>query len=164
MFTHRYCPLLILFAVATFAGCSERPERKPWPWVITCDGVELKIEVATTPSQMKRGLMHRDRLREDWGMLFVYARDQRMSFWMKNTKVPLSIAFIDADLVVREIHDMEPMTEDSHDSAVAVRYALEVNRGWFARNGIRPGSVLKFSPRLDDLIDECVKGAEDGTE
>ena len=124
----------------------------------------MKVEPATTDAQRAYGLMYRDRLDEDWGMIFIWPDEEPRSFWMKNTKVPLSIAFIGSDRIVRNIQDMEPMTQDSHESGVAVQFALEVNRGWFARNGIKPGSELKFSAPLDDLVRKTVKGAKDGAE
>jgi uncharacterized membrane protein (UPF0127 family) len=142
--------------LAVLCGCSNGRDRKPWPWVVTCGDVELRVEPAKTTAERRYGLMYREHLGEDWGMLFIWPREQPLSFWMKNTKVPLSIAFIGADRVVRSIQDMEPMTEDSHASGVPVQFALEVNRGWFARNGIKPGSRLKFSAPLDDLVKECV--------
>jgi len=155
---------VLVLILALVAGCSQEAERKPWPWVVTCGKAKLKVEPVTKPKQQAYGLKNRQHLGENWGMLFIYAEDHVMDFWMQDTRIPLSIAFIDSGLVVRDIQDMEPMTEDSHQSSVPVRYALEVNRGWFARNDIKPGSVLKFSPRLDDLVKKTVKGADDGEE
>jgi uncharacterized membrane protein (UPF0127 family) len=156
--------VLVLLLLATFSGCSSGRERKPWPYVVTCGDAAVKVEYAMTEEQRHRGLMFRERLGEEWGMLFIWPEEQSLSFWMKDTRVPLSIAFIGSDRVVRDIQDMEPMTEDSHESGEAVQFALEVNRGWFARNGIKPGSKLKFSAPLDDLVRKTVKRAKDGAE
>jgi hypothetical protein len=115
-------------------------------------GVRIRVEVARTDAERARGLMYRDRLGSDWGMLFVYDREERLSFWMKNTKIPLSIAFLDAGLVVRDIQDMTPLDETLHVSRVPARYALEMEQGWFSRRGVAPGTVAKFSAELEALI------------
>ncbi len=90
--------------------------------------------------------MGRDSLDEDRGMLFVYDRDSRKSFWMKNTKIPLSIAYIAADGTIREIYDMEPLSTRIIESKYSVRYALEVNQGAFERHGIKAGDKVVFKP------------------
>lgn len=100
------------------------------------------VEIADTEETRSQGLMHRDELPENHGMLFVFDRDQRMSFWMKNTSIPLSIAYISSDGVIREIHDMEPHDLDSVRSSRSARYALEVNQGAFERNGIEVGDQV----------------------
>jgi uncharacterized membrane protein (UPF0127 family) len=88
--------------------------------------------------------MWRRSLAEGEGMLFVFDRDQILSFWMKNTIIPLSIAYIAADGRILEIHDMEPRNLSPVQSGRSARYALEVNRGWFTRMGITAGDVLIF--------------------
>jgi uncharacterized membrane protein (UPF0127 family) len=98
------------------------------------------------------GLMGRERLGPDWGMLFVYDHEETLRFWMKNTKIPLSIAFLDDGLVVRDIQDMAPFDLTPHVSQAPVRYALEMEQGWFARRNVVPGTVAKFSPELDAFI------------
>lgn len=99
----------------------------------------LRVEVADTEEARRTGLMFRKDLGENYGMLFVYESEERSAMWMKNTYVPLSVAFIDHDGRILNIADMEPLTLDSHPSSGAARYALEVNRGWFAKHGINPG-------------------------
>jgi uncharacterized membrane protein (UPF0127 family) len=87
--------------------------------------------------------MFRSRLEKDSGMLFVFDREQMLDFWMKNTSIPLSIAYIDSEGIIREIYDMKPLDISvSYPSKYPARYALEVNRGWFSRKGIRKGSRL----------------------
>lgn len=100
---------------------------------------KLQAEVAATPGTRERGLMFRYDLGEDQGMLFVFTEARRHSFWMKNTPLPLSIAFIDPKGVIINIRDMAPFTTDSHAADGDALYALEVNRGWFAQRGIRAG-------------------------
>ena len=107
---------------------------------------KLVAEVATTPDQMSTGLMNRFSLKPDHGMLFVYDRPQALSFWMKNTYVALSIAFIAPDGRIVNIEDMKPQTEESHWSRGPAMYALEMKKGWFAERGIGPGAVVKGIP------------------
>lgn len=112
----------------------------------------LKVSLAITPKQQKRGLMNIQgmpptRLPEDQGMLFVYKREEMISFWMKNTTIPLSIAFIDKKGVIKEIKDMVPGSRASVRPKKPAQYALEVNRGWFTRNGVKVGDKLKLNFR-----------------
>ena len=105
---------------------------------------EITVETADTQEAQEKGLMGRESLDEDRGMLFVYDLDSRKSFWMKNTKIPLSIAYIAADGTIREIYDMEPLSTRTVDSRYSVRYALEVNQGAFQRHGIKTGDKVEF--------------------
>jgi len=107
----------------------------------------LKVEVADDPYERARGLMYRHHLPEDRGMLFIFPYPQRLSFWMKNTYVPLSIAYVGSDWVIKEIYDMEPLDEKPVVSRHAVQYALEVNRGWFRRHGVKVGDTVRFPCR-----------------
>ena len=112
----------------------------------------LKVSLAITPEQQKRGLMNIQgmpptRLPEDQGMLFVYKREEMISFWMKNTTIPLSIAFIDKKGVIKEIKDMEPGSMASVRPKKPAQYALEVNRGWFTRNNVKVGDKLNLNFR-----------------
>lgn len=101
--------------------------------------VEIQIEVADTPESRSMGLSRRPSLPEGSGMLFIFAVDQQGPFWMKDTLIPLSIAFIGADGRILEIQDMAPMSEELHRPVQGYRYALEVNQGFFSRNGVNPG-------------------------
>lgn len=111
---------------------------------LTIRGYVLQVELASTPEQRSRGLMFREDLPEDGGMLFIFPSDRVVSFWMKNTPLPLSIAFIDAEKRIVNIDDMQPYDETSHPSAGPIRYALEVHQGWFARHGIVAGDSVTF--------------------
>lgn len=103
----------------------------------------VRAEIADTPQSRERGLMQRDRLCSNCGMLFVFEKASRYSFWMKNTPLPLSIAFISADGRIINIEEMLPNTTDTHDSHGEALYALEMNSGWFARNRISPANKVQ---------------------
>jgi uncharacterized membrane protein (UPF0127 family) len=108
-------------------------------------GKEIWVEVVRTPEERAQGLMGRKHLGDDEGMLFIFEKEDYHSFWMKNTLIPLSIAFIDREGTILKIADMEPLTLDSHPPPKPVLYALEMKKGWFLTNGIRAGDTLKFS-------------------
>jgi uncharacterized protein len=103
------------------------------------------VEVARSAEQREKGLMGRSRLPEREGMIFVFERDQGLAFWMKNTTIPLSVAYISSDGEVKEIHDLAPLSLSPVESIHAVRYALEVSKGTFERLGINPGHRLDLS-------------------
>ena len=106
----------------------------------------IQAELAVTPEQRAIGLMHRRDLPTNNGMLFVFEQTEPQCFWMKNTLLPLSIAFVAEDGTVVNLVDMKPLDETSHCSAKPVRYALEMNQGWFAKRGVKPGSRLQGQP------------------
>jgi uncharacterized protein len=106
----------------------------------------IRAQVATTVDQRATGLMHRREMPQHEGMLFVFEQPSPQCFWMKNTLLPLSIAFIADDGSIVNIADMQPLSEASHCSAQPVRFALEMNQGWFAKRGIKPGFRLKGAP------------------
>lgn len=102
----------------------------------------IRAEVARTPEQRATGLMHRTALGASEGMLFVFERPGVQCFWMKNTLLPLSIAYLEDDGTIVNIAEMQPRSLDSHCSARPVRLALEMNAGWFAKRGVKAGSRL----------------------
>jgi uncharacterized protein len=106
----------------------------------------IQAEVAQSPQERAIGLMHRKTMPANHGMLFVFEQPEPQCFWMKNTLLPLSIAFVADDGSIVNIADMKPMDETSHCSAKPVRFALEMNQGWFAKRGLKPGSKLKGPP------------------
>ena len=115
-----------------------------------------RAEVAHTFAQRKRGLMHRESLGENQGMLFVYREPQLMGFWMENTLIPLSIAYIDDSGKILQIEDMQPLDRSSIRSKHEVRFALEMNQGWFARSGLGVGDVLEgFPERVKPFLDRA---------
>lgn len=105
----------------------------------------FRVEIADTAESRQRGLMFRTELAPDEGMLFVFPESRPRSFWMKDTEIPLSIAYIAADGRILEIHDMEPFSLSPVRSRYPARYALEVNRGRFAEVGVRVGDVVDLS-------------------
>lgn len=133
-------------AFAASAACSAPPRRLPVEvlTIRTAAGAEvgLKAEIADDDAERERGLMFREEVADGEGMLFVFGADQRLAFWMKNTQVPLSIAFIASDGRILEIRDMEPFSLAPVESERSVRWALEVPRGWFGRAGVGAGDVV----------------------
>lgn len=106
---------------------------------------EIRVEVARTPGERAVGLMARKHLGKEEGMLFIFEEEEYHSFWMKDTLIPLSIAFIDGEGRIVKITDMKPLTLTSHPPPKPILYALEMNQGWFSRNGIRVGDIVRFS-------------------
>ena len=112
---------------------------------ITTNGHSLTAELAANSASHLCGLAFRDNLPVNHGMLFVYPRQQILSFWMKNTFIPLSIAFLDGAGNIREIHDMDPAYPTRrYTSKLPARYALEVKKGWFSDKGIKVGDRVEF--------------------
>ena len=110
--------------------------------------VPVTAEIADTPQASENGLMFRDSLPEDHGMLFIFDQPKKASFWMKNTKIPLSIAYIDSNGKILEIKSMNPLDETiAASDSDKVAYALEVNQGWFARHGVSSGTKIDGIPR-----------------
>nr|WP_244610073.1 DUF192 domain-containing protein [Lampropedia puyangensis] len=105
----------------------------------------IDAQVAATPVQREIGLMHRQNMPEQEGMLFVFEAPNVQCFWMKNTLLPLTAAFVADDGRIVNTADMQPMTTDSHCSKEPVRYVLEMNQGWFAKRGIGEGAHLRSS-------------------
>jgi uncharacterized protein len=106
--------------------------------------VEVGVEIADNDAERQRGLMERTALAENAGMLFVFEREKPLAFWMKNTLIPLSVAYIDSNGRIVDIQDMEPLDETTHPSAEPGRYALEVNQGFFAERGIEVGNEMEI--------------------
>ena len=108
--------------------------------------VRVRVEVADDLAEQAKGLMDRTMLGENRGMLFVYPEERELSFWMKNTLIPLSIAFIDSESRIIDIQDMKPLDDEppSYVSAEPVQYALEVNQGFFEKNGVRLGDRVEL--------------------
>jgi len=105
---------------------------------------ELAVELARTAAERGRGLMFREEMADGRGMLFVFDRETKAGFWMKDTKIPLSIAFVAGDGTILETQDMAPLSQELHRPAQAYRYALEVNQGWFARHGLGSGDRVEI--------------------
>jgi uncharacterized membrane protein (UPF0127 family) len=136
--------LLSFFLLTSFLQEPWAQEGKKSLSPLTIKGKTIKVEAARTEKEKEKGLMFRERMGKDEGMLFVYDREEMLSFWMKNTRLPLSIAFIDKDGKIVDIQDLEPFSPEMHISAYPAQYALEMNRGWFAREGIKVGDLVKI--------------------
>jgi hypothetical protein len=139
----RWCILgLTATAIAQGAGAAN-----PLPTVpLTINGHKLVVEVAATPDQRATGLMNRFSLQPDHGMVFVFERPEPQGFWMRNTFIPLSIAFIAPDGRIINVDDMAPHDERTHMSRAPALYAIEMRKGWFAERGIGTGDVVKGLP------------------
>jgi uncharacterized protein len=136
---------VLLVAASSFASAQDAPQKLP---SITLNaGMHLiQAEVAQTPEQRSTGLMFRSAMGINEGMLFAFEEPGQQCFWMKNTLLPLSVAFVADDGSVVNIENMKPQTLDSHCSKQPVRFVLEMNEGWFAKRGIKPGFKLTGKP------------------
>lgn len=106
--------------------------------------VALQVELARSDQEQQKGLMFRKSMPADQGMLFVFEKEQRLGFWMKNTYLPLSIAFLNSEFEIVDIQDMMPLDENTHVSVSPALYALEMNQGWFRQHKIEVGAKLEI--------------------
>jgi len=113
---------------------------------ITVADQSLRVEVAHDPETRARGLMFRDKLGADAGMLFIYPDTKPRGFWMKDTRIPLSIAFADASGKIVRISEMKPFDTERTTSIYPAKYALEMNKGWFDSKGISKGAMMTDLP------------------
>ncbi len=133
-----------VFAVATLSFTAGAAFAAELPTVeLRIGSHRLVAEIAATEATRTTGLMFRFSLQPDHGMLFIFDTPQPLAFWMRNTYVPLSIAFIAADGRILNIEDMVPRTDDSHPSLGMALYALEMKKGWFADRGIKAGDRVE---------------------
>lgn len=149
--------LLVFISGACMLVHSDEPAAQPVPTVspqqpltvLRLGDASLRIEWACTPEAQQRGLMFRETMPEDQGMLFVFNEEQTLSFWMKNTSLPLSIAYINAAGEIVDIQKLKPFDETPRPSSHPAQYALEVNQGWFERHQIQVGQRIL----LDNLCE-----------
>jgi uncharacterized membrane protein (UPF0127 family) len=132
-----------LLAAAALAPHAIAAGAQPPEIALVINGHPLTAEVAATDETRTQGLMHRRILPENRGMLFVFRETAPHAMWMMNTYVPLSVAFLDERGLIINIADMKPHTRDTHAAAKPAKYALEVNQGWFAKRGIKPGARIE---------------------
>ena len=130
--------LLLLPWLAGAPAVAQLPEIP-----LAINGHALTVEVAATAETRAQGLMHRRMLPENRGMLFVFREPGPHAMWMMNTYIPLSVAFLDEGGRIINIADMQPHTRDSHGATKPAKYALEMNQGWFAKRGIKPGARVE---------------------
>jgi uncharacterized membrane protein (UPF0127 family) len=139
--------LLALFLSAFLLQAAPKPQFDLPKATLTLGTNSLDTQIAADDSSRERGLMSRTNLAENEAMLFVFPRPQPVAFWMKDTPVPLSIAYVGPSGRIFEIHDLKPFDETPVPSASeAVVYAIEVPQGWFARRGVMAGSVVGGLP------------------
>ncbi|MCK5197210.1 MAG: DUF192 domain-containing protein [Spirochaetales bacterium] len=132
--------------IILLTGCSKKEELI----TITVGNNIYHIEAARTREEQSRGLMYRESLKSDEGMIFIYEEDRKLSFWMKNTYVPLSVAFIAKDGTIKEIHQLKPESLTPVKSTHSVRYALELPSGSFKRSGASVGDKITIPPLITD--------------
>jgi uncharacterized membrane protein (UPF0127 family) len=140
---------LALFFMATALGATSHAQDGPQRLRSIRLGAGMHViqaELAQSPEERSIGLMFRKTMATNDGMLFAFEQAGQQCFWMKNTLLPLSAAFVADDGSVVNIEDMKPQTLDSHCSTKPVRFVLEMNEGWFAKRGIKPGSKLQGAP------------------
>lgn len=130
----RFLVLLCLLPVP--AGAESRLAQ------ISVGNVPLAVEVVSDETSRQLGLMHRESLPDDRGMLFIFPVERRHCMWMRNTRIPLSVAFVASSGRILNIADMTPLSDATHCAIAPARYALEVNQGWFGGHGIAPGHQL----------------------
>ncbi len=131
---------LMAMLVILLAGC-----REPRQVTVQVDNVNARVEVAVTPQQRQHGLMYREFLGKDQGMLLIFPEPQAVSLWMLNTPIPLDVGFFDRQGVLRSVMRMQPDGGDRlYHSPPGILYALEMNRGWFDHYALRPGAHLKL--------------------
>jgi uncharacterized membrane protein (UPF0127 family) len=138
--------LLLILAALLVAGTASA-DAKPRGTTVKVGPHALRVEVVANEADRMKGLMHRKSLGRDDGMLFIFDEPGYHSMWMKNTFIPLSVAFIDRDGTILNILDMEPHTEDPHISAGPSIYAIETNKGWFAAKKVKAGDRVTGLPK-----------------
>lgn len=136
---------LAMSAQAQGAGGHDGPQHLP-SIQLGAGMFNIQAELALTPEQREIGLMNRTDLGPYQGMLFVFDAPAKQCFWMKNTLIPLSVAFVGNDGTIVNIDEMKPQTLDPHCSAQPVRFVLEMSQGWFAKRGMKAGSKLTGKP------------------
>jgi uncharacterized membrane protein (UPF0127 family) len=137
---------LCLAGLALFllGGCPEGEQT-----TIRVGNHEISVEVAADDPTRRRGLMERESMPENHGMLFIFPHEKVLGFWMKNTPLALSIAYADKQGYIVRIADLEPLSTDGVSSVRPALYALEMNRGWFKKNGVIVGDQLRKLPRVE---------------
>lgn len=135
-------------ALVLFAACHAHAEER-FPVVPLTAGMHvIQAEVAATEPQREQGLMFREKLGPNAGMVFVFKKPTQVCMWMKNTPLPLSVAFLDERGKILNIEEMQPQTLSSHCAKGPAVYALEMNRGWFAQKNIKPGTAITGLPGM----------------
>jgi uncharacterized protein len=138
--------IALLVVVGFRAAAQDGPQLNLQRIKISAGMHLIDTQLAMTPQERQIGLMNRPNMPIHEGMLFVFEKPTKQCFWMKNTLLPLTAAFVADDGTIINLEDMEPQTLDAHCSTKEVRYVLEMNQGWFAKRGIKAGSKLSGIP------------------
>jgi uncharacterized protein len=137
---------LLTSLMAVCASAQETPQTQLQRITLSAGIHQIDIQVALTPEQHAIGLMHRKEMPQHEGMLFVFQNPTKQCFWMKNTLLPLTAAFVADDGTIVNLEDMKPQTTESHCSVKPVRFVLEMNQGWFAKKGLKAGARIAGEP------------------
>jgi uncharacterized membrane protein (UPF0127 family) len=140
--------LAFLALTATSVPCQaqDEPQTNLQRIKLSAGMHQIDTQLALTPEQRQTGLMWRKTMPQHEGMLFIFEQPTQQCFWMKNTLIPLTAAFVADDGTVVNLQDMKPQTTEPHCSAKPVRYVLEMNKGWFEKKGLKAGSKLTGAP------------------
>ncbi|MFM2083412.1 MAG: hypothetical protein RLY95_230 [Pseudomonadota bacterium] len=133
----------IFLVIASFVSYAQTPQTHLQRAVLSLGMFQIDAQIAQTPEERQIGLMFRAQMPQAEGMIFIFEEPSKQCFWMKNTILPLTAAFIADDGTILNLADMKPQTTETHCSAKPVRFVLEMNQGWFAKKGIKAGSKLK---------------------
>lgn len=138
------CFLIVTLLLSQAVFCKSTKLQTRNLTIIRKNGTTISVnaEIAIKPEELQRGFMERKNIPDGTGMLFVFQQEQYLSFWMKNTPTPLSIAYANSDGIICDIFDMKPYSLENINSTVPVLYALEVPKGWFKKNNITVGDVI----------------------
>lgn len=138
--------LSLLMLGSSDTGAQETPQTTLQRTSLSVGIHQIDTQLAMTAEQREIGLMYRKEMPQHEGMLFIFENSSRLCFWMKNTLIPLTAAFIADDGTIVNLENMKPQTTESHCATKPVRYVLEMNQGWFAKKGVRPGSKISGRP------------------
>ena len=145
----RFMASIALAALAQATAAQAQDAAQSLPSIKLSAGIHaIEAQLARTPQQREIGLMFRKTMGPNQGMLFAFEQPSQQCFWMKNTLLPLAVAFVGDDGAIVNIDTMKPQTLDSHCSSAPVRFVLEMNDGWFAKRGIEAGQKLSGLPTV----------------
>lgn len=155
----RFLRVAALLSIALLTGCGRAeadkakvPKTAEDRFAIKIGERTVQMQIAALPGEMEKGLMFREKMGADEGMLFIYGSPQQMGFWMRNTKLPLDIGFISPEGELREIYPLHPLDERTVKSRDRrLQFALEMNQGWFKQNGVKPGAKLDLKAVAEAL-------------
>jgi len=153
----RFLPLLVLGVVALLGGCDREAASAAEPktaqdrFPIKVGGHLVQMRLAVHPQEMQQGLMYLKSMPKDEGMVFLYDRPQQMSFWMRNCEFPQDIGFFDSEARLKEVFPMYPHDERPVQSLGLRQFALEMNQGWYAQHGLRPGDAIDLVALADAI-------------